>query len=43
MASLIYNSCLDDTVKGSIDFDTDTFFTQLALSLPTATNLRDLR
>jgi hypothetical protein len=25
MASLIYNSCLDDTVKGSIDFDTDTF------------------
>lgn len=25
MASLIYNSCIDDTAKGSIDFDTDTF------------------
>jgi hypothetical protein len=25
MASLIYNSCLDDTVRGIVDFDTDTF------------------
>lgn len=25
MASLVYNSCLDDVVRGNIDFDTDTF------------------
>lgn len=25
MASLIYNSCLDDLARGAIDFDTDTF------------------
>jgi hypothetical protein len=25
MASLIYLSCLDDSAKGNIDFDTDTF------------------
>jgi len=25
MASFIYNSCIDDTAKGAIDFDTDTF------------------
>lgn len=25
MASLIYNSCIDDTAKGNIDFNTDTF------------------
>lgn len=25
MASIIYNSALDDAVKGNIDFDTDTF------------------
>lgn len=25
MASLIYNSCLDDLCKGNIDFDSDTF------------------
>lgn len=29
MASLIFNSCWDDTVRGSIDFDTDTFFVML--------------
>jgi hypothetical protein len=36
MASLIYNSCLDDTVKGSIDFDTDTFKMILVTSSYTA-------
>lgn len=25
MASIIYTSCLDDAVRGNIDFDTDTF------------------
>lgn len=25
MASLIYNSCLEDLARGAIDFDTDTF------------------
>ena len=32
MASLIYNSCLDDAAKGAIDFDTDTFKTLLVTS-----------
>lgn len=32
MASLIYNSCIDDTAKGSIDFDTDTFKMMLVTS-----------
>lgn len=32
MASLIYNSCLEDAAKGSIDFDTDTFKTLLVTS-----------
>lgn len=36
MASLIYNSCLDDLAKGSIDFDTDTFKTALVTSSYTA-------
>jgi hypothetical protein len=36
MASLIYNSCLDDTVRGSIDFDTDTFKMILVTSSYTA-------
>ncbi len=36
MASLIYNSCLDDTVRGSIDFDTDTFKMMLVSSTYTA-------
>lgn len=26
MASLIYDSCMDDEAKGAIDFDTDTFY-----------------
>lgn len=32
MASLIYNSCLDDAARGAIDFDTDTFKTLLVTS-----------
>lgn len=32
MASLIYNSCLDDLAKGNIDFDTDTFYAMLVTS-----------
>ena len=32
MASLIYNSCLDDVSRGNIDFDTDTFFAMLVTS-----------
>lgn len=36
MASLIYNSCIDDTAKGSIDFDTDTFKMMLVTSTYTA-------
>lgn len=32
MASLIFNSCLDDTVRGNIDFDTDTFKVMLTTS-----------
>lgn len=29
MASLIYNSCVNDMVTGAIDFDTDTFYAML--------------
>lgn len=32
MASLIYNNCLDNTVRGTIDFDTDTFKVLLTTS-----------
>lgn len=32
MASLIYNSALDDLAKGAIDFDTDTFKVMLVTS-----------
>lgn len=32
MASLIYNSCLNDMARGSIDFDTDTFKVMLVTS-----------
>jgi hypothetical protein len=32
MASLIYNSCIDDMAKGAIDFDTDTFKVMLVTS-----------
>jgi hypothetical protein len=32
MASLIYNSCIDDTARGNIDFDTDTFKAMLVTS-----------
>lgn len=29
MASLIYNSCIDDAARGLIDFDSDTFYGML--------------
>ncbi len=32
MASLLYNSCIDDTFKGNIDFDSDTFKFMLVTS-----------
>lgn len=32
MASLIYNSAIDDTVRGNIDMDTDTFKVMLVTS-----------
>lgn len=32
MASLIYDSCLDDEAKGAIDFDTDSFKAMLVTS-----------
>jgi hypothetical protein len=32
MASLIYNSCLDDALRGIIDFDTDSFKVMLCTS-----------
>jgi hypothetical protein len=32
MASLIYNSCLDDMARGAIDFDSDTFKCMLVTS-----------
>jgi hypothetical protein len=32
MASLIYNSCIDDMARGAIDFDTDTFKVMLVTS-----------
>ena len=36
MASIIYNSALDDAVKGNIDFDTDAFKIMLVTSSYTA-------
>lgn len=32
MASIVYNSAVDDTVKGNIDFNTDTFKAMLVTS-----------
>jgi hypothetical protein len=32
MASMIFNSCLDDAARGNIDFDTDTFKVMLVTS-----------
>jgi hypothetical protein len=32
MASLIYNSCIDDTARGNIDFDSNTFKAMLVTS-----------
>lgn len=36
MASLIYNSAIDDMARGAIDFDTDTFNVMLVTSTYTA-------
>lgn len=36
MASLIYNSCIDDMARGAIDFDTDSFKVMLVTSSYTA-------
>lgn len=36
MASLIYNSALDDAVKANVDFDADTFYIMLVTSSYTA-------
>ena len=36
MASLIYNSAIDDMARGAIDFDTDTFKVMLVTSTYTA-------
>ena len=43
MASLIYNSCIDDTAKGNIDFDTDTFKMMLVTSSYTAAKTHSKR
>jgi len=43
MASLIYNSCIDDTAKGSIDFDTDSFKMMLVTSSYTAAKTHSKR
>jgi hypothetical protein len=32
MASLIYNNCIDNEIRGTIDFDTDTFYVLLTTS-----------
>jgi len=32
MASLVYNSCIDDTARGNIDFDSNTFKAMLVTS-----------
>jgi hypothetical protein len=32
MTSIIYDSCLDDSARGNIDFDTDTFWCMLVTS-----------
>jgi hypothetical protein len=43
MASLIYNSCLDDLAKGNIDFDSDTFYAILVTSSYTPDKDADLK
>lgn len=43
MASLIYNSCIDDACEGRIDFDTDTFKMMLVTSSYVAAKTHDFR
>jgi hypothetical protein len=43
MASLIYNSCIDDMARGAIDFDTDTFKAMLVTSTYTPNKDTDLK
>lgn len=43
MASLIYNSCIDDTCEGRVDFDTDTFKMMLVTSTYTAAKTHAFR
>jgi hypothetical protein len=43
MASLIYNSCLDDVCKGNIDFDSDTFKMLLVTSTYSASKTHSKR
>lgn len=43
MASIVYNSALDDLAKGAIDFDTDTFKIMLVTSAYTPNKDTDLK
>lgn len=43
MASLIYNSAIDDLARGAIDFDTDTFKAMLVTSTYTPNKDTDLK
>lgn len=43
MASIIYNSALDDVARGLIDFDTDVFYCMLVTSLYTPDKDADLK
>ena len=43
MASLIYDSCIDDVVRGAIDFDSDSFKVMLVTSAYTPAKKTDTR
>jgi hypothetical protein len=43
MASLVYNSCLEDLARGAIDFDTDTFKMMLVTAAYTPNKDTDLK
>ena len=43
MASLIYNSAIDDMARGAVDFDTDTFKAMLVTSTYTPNKDTDLK
>lgn len=43
MASLVYNSCIDDVCEGRIDFDTDTFKMMLVTDAYTPSKSHDFR